>query len=53
MQAALARLPEDQRRALLLVAVEGLTLTEAAAALDIPKARWCPGSAGLGRRCAT
>ncbi|CAM5345051.1 sigma factor-like helix-turn-helix DNA-binding protein [Frigidibacter albus] len=37
VQAALARLPEDQRRALLLVAVEGLTLTEAAAALDIPE----------------
>lgn len=37
VQAALTRLPEDQRRALLLVAVEGLTLAEAAAALDIPE----------------
>jgi|GEM_PF-639647 len=33
--AALARLPEDQRLALLLVAVEGLTLAEAAMALQV------------------
>ncbi|WP_126976910.1 sigma-70 family RNA polymerase sigma factor [Frigidibacter oleivorans] len=35
VEAALTRLPEDQRRALLLVAVEGLSLAEAAQALDI------------------
>ncbi|MDP3338844.1 sigma factor-like helix-turn-helix DNA-binding protein [Frigidibacter sp.] len=33
--APLARLPEDQRLALLLVAVEGLTLAEAATALEV------------------
>lgn len=37
VQAAVQRLPEDQRRALLLVALEGMTLAEAAAALDIPE----------------
>ncbi|WP_095588301.1 sigma-70 family RNA polymerase sigma factor [Actibacterium ureilyticum] len=36
-EAAIARLPEDQRRALLLVALEGATFEEAAAALEIPK----------------
>lgn len=36
-EAAIARLPEDQRRALLLVALEGASFDEAAAALDIPK----------------
>lgn len=33
---AMGRLPEDQRAALLLVAVEGLTLDEAAGALGVP-----------------
>jgi len=36
-EAAIARLPEDQRRALLLVALEGASITEAAQALDIPR----------------
>ncbi|KCV83057.1 ECF subfamily RNA polymerase sigma factor [Actibacterium atlanticum] len=36
-KAAIDRLPEDQRRALLLVALEGATIDEAAQALDIPK----------------
>lgn len=36
-EAAIARLPEDQRRALLLVALEGASFDEAAAALDIPR----------------
>lgn len=36
-QAAIARLPEDQRRALLLVALEGASFDEAAQALDIPR----------------
>lgn len=35
--AAIARLPEDQRRALLLVALDGATFDEAAAMLDIPR----------------
>ena len=34
---AIGRLPTDQRAALLLVALEGFTLAEAAAALDIPE----------------
>lgn len=36
-EAAIARLPEDQRRALLLVALQGATFDEAAQALDIPR----------------
>ena len=36
-EAAIARLPDDQRRALLLVALEGASFDEAAAALEIPK----------------
>lgn len=36
-EAAIARLPEDQRRALLLVALDGASIDEAAAALDIPR----------------
>lgn len=36
-EAAIARLPEDQRRALLLVALEGATFDEAARILDIPR----------------
>jgi len=36
-EAAIARLPEDQRRALLLVALDGATFDEAAAMLDIPR----------------
>lgn len=36
-ETAIARLPADQRRALLLVALEGLRFDEAAAALDIPR----------------
>lgn len=35
--AAIARLPDDQRRALLLVALDGASIDEAAAALDIPR----------------
>lgn len=37
VQAAMARLPEDQRAVLHLVCVEGLSYAEAAAALDIPQ----------------
>jgi RNA polymerase sigma-70 factor (ECF subfamily) len=37
VQAAIGRLPDDQRRALLLVALEGMSLAEAAAILDIPE----------------
>lgn len=37
LQDAMMRLPADQRRALLLVAVEGLSFDEAARVLDIPK----------------
>ncbi|MCU9847345.1 sigma-70 family RNA polymerase sigma factor [Defluviimonas sp. WL0024] len=37
VQAAIARLPADQRRALLLVALEGMSLAEAASILDIPE----------------
>lgn len=36
-EAAITRLPDDQRRALLLVALQGATFDEAAAALDIPR----------------
>ena len=36
-EAAIARLPEDQRRALLLVVLEGATFDQAATALEIPK----------------
>ncbi len=36
MQAAMARLPEDQRLAVALVLVEGLSYKEASEALDIP-----------------
>ncbi|MBW6506302.1 MAG: sigma-70 family RNA polymerase sigma factor [Rhodobacteraceae bacterium] len=35
VQAAIARLPEDQRKALLLVALEGMSLAEAAAVLGL------------------
>lgn len=35
VQAAIARLPEDQRQALLLVALEGMALAEAAAVLGL------------------
>ncbi len=37
VHAAMGRLPEDQRAALLLVAVEGLAYDEAAAVLGIPR----------------
>lgn len=37
VQAAIGRLAPDQRRALLLVAVEGLSFAEAARVLDIPR----------------
>ena len=37
VQAAIGHLPDDQRRALLLVALEGMSLAEAAALLDIPE----------------
>jgi len=37
VQTAIAALPDDQRAALLLVALEGMTFDEAAAALGIPK----------------
>jgi RNA polymerase sigma-70 factor (ECF subfamily) len=37
VQAAIGRLPDDQRHALLLVALEGMSLAEAAALLDIPE----------------
>jgi RNA polymerase sigma-70 factor (ECF subfamily) len=36
VQAAIAQLPDDQRSALLLVALEGMTLAEAAAVLGLP-----------------
>ncbi|MDK3017165.1 sigma-70 family RNA polymerase sigma factor [Pseudodonghicola flavimaris] len=36
-EVAIARLPEDQRRALLLVALDGASIDDAAAALDIPR----------------
>ncbi len=37
VQDAIARLPEDQREVLALVALEGMTLAEAAAALGLPE----------------
>ncbi len=37
VHAAMGRLPDDQRAALLLVAVEGMRLSEAAEALEIPE----------------
>lgn len=37
VHAAIDRLPDDQRAALLLVALEGMSLAEAARALDIPE----------------
>ncbi|MCX7890646.1 MAG: sigma-70 family RNA polymerase sigma factor [Rhodobacteraceae bacterium] len=37
VHAAMGRLPPDQRAALLLVAVEGMSLAEAARALDLPE----------------
>jgi len=37
VQAAMARLPDDQRAALLLVALEGLSLADAARALGVPQ----------------
>ncbi len=37
VQDAMGRLPDDQRAALLLVAVEGMTLAAAARVLDIPE----------------
>lgn len=37
VRAAIGRLPEDQRRVLLLVALEGMTLAEAARALELPE----------------
>lgn len=37
VHAAMARLPDDQRAALLLVAVEGLTIAEAARVLSVPE----------------
>ena len=36
VQAAMARLPEDQREAVSLVLVEGLPYKEAAGVLDVP-----------------
>ena len=36
VQRAIATLPDDQRAALLLVALEGMSFDEAAAALDVP-----------------
>lgn len=36
VQAAMARLPEEQRAAIALVLVEGLSYREAAAAMDVP-----------------
>ncbi len=36
VEAAMARLPEEQREAVMLVLVEGLAYKEAAAALDVP-----------------
>jgi RNA polymerase sigma-70 factor, ECF subfamily len=47
---AMGRLPFDQRAALLLVALEGLTLTEAAQVLDIPEGTL---TSRLGRARAT
>lgn len=41
VQAAIARLPDDQRQALLLVALEGTTLAEAAAALGSGRRHSC------------
>lgn len=37
VQSAICRLPPDQRAALLLVALEGMSLSEAARVLDIPE----------------
>lgn len=37
VEAAMQKLPDDQRAALLLVALEGMSFDEAAATLDIPK----------------
>lgn len=37
VHAAMGRLPEEQRAALLLVAVEGMSVTEAARALGVPE----------------
>ncbi|MEI4472613.1 sigma-70 family RNA polymerase sigma factor [Frigidibacter sp. MR17.24] len=37
VEAAMQRLPEDQRQALLLVAIEGLSLSEAAAVVEVPE----------------
>ncbi len=49
---AMGRLPEDQRSALLLVALEGMSLAEAASvSLAAPRARSPRGWRGGGRRC--
>ncbi|MEI4484636.1 sigma-70 family RNA polymerase sigma factor [Frigidibacter sp. MR17.14] len=37
VEAAMRRLPDEQRQALLLVALEGLSLSEAAAVVDVPE----------------